>query len=81
MELPTVNVKKFEKIEAEKEKKQVEEKALYDLTETKEYPLVEIEKEDVITKEQEKNKEILDEELKKTDEFLSFLKELKKNLE
>ena len=69
MELPTVNVKKFEK------------KALYDLTETKEYPLVEIEKEDVITKEQEKNKEILDEELKKTDEFLSFLKELKKNLE
>ena len=81
MELPTVNVKKFEKIEEEKEKKQVEEKALYDLTETKEYPLVEIEKEDVITKEQEKNKEILDEELKKTDEFLSFLKELKKNLE
>lgn len=81
MELPTVNVKKFEKIAEEKEKKQVEEKALYDLTETKEYPLVEIEKEDVITKEQEKNKEILDEELKKTDEFLSFLKELKKNLE
>ena len=81
MELPMVNIKSIEKKEEEKVKKEVEEKALYDLTETKEYPLVEIEKDEVITKEQEKNKEILDEELKKTDEFLSFLKELKKNLE
>ena len=81
MELPTVNVKKIEKIEEEQEKRKVEEKALYDLTETKEYPLVEIERDEVITKEQEKNKEILDEELKKTDEFLNFLKELKKNIE
>ena len=81
MELPMVNIKSIEKKEEEKVKKEVEEKALYDLTETKEYPLVEMEKDEVITKEQEKNKEILDEELKKTDEFLSFLKELKKNLE
>ena len=81
MELPMVNIKSIEKKEEEKVKKEVEEKALYDLTETKEYPLVEMEKDVVITKEQEKNKEILDEELKKTDEFLSFLKELKKNLE
>ena len=76
-----VNIKSIEKKEEEKVKKEVEEKALYDLTETKEYPLVEMEKDVVITKEQEKNKEILDQELKKTDEFLSFLKELKKNLE
>ena len=36
MELPTVNVKKIEKIEEEQEKRKVEEKALYDLKETKE---------------------------------------------
>ena len=81
MELPTLNMKKLERIEEAKEEKKKEEKALYDLTETKEYPLVELEKDEVISKEQEKNKEILDEELKKTDEFLNFLKELKKNIE
>lgn len=56
-------------------------KDLYDLTDTKEYPLEKCVTDKNIISEKEKNEKILEDELQKTNEFLKNLKELRKNLD